>query len=400
MAVDAKLLNQLKHKDLKVRRKAIVALADCRDRAGVKPLEEVAKNDADPKLRELARRAAKHLQEQIEKAVARAANPESAYQGEPVIRVSEKQMARGREYLDEAMSMVVAKDNAKAVKALAKALQTDPSLKTDQYFLSLVSNLFNTSNEEGIQKLMSGDERGRFIQAQQQSKVQKRKTEHSSKAQEIGWASAAFDLSIYAVVIGIITFLAPILIAQLLGRAVQYQQSLSPEKYAQETIQMSVEFEEMVAGLQNQAVGPLILVAIINSVGSVVSMLVLCFLIHLFASKALGGSGTMPFMMSQLVPFYSLMTPIFFIWSSIILGMISIGAGLFAVLCTPIMALGGLAVLFKSAGRIGSAYDFGTAKGCLSLLVGSLALSLLSGLISAAIFGTAINNAMMTLGLS
>ncbi|MBZ0289679.1 MAG: HEAT repeat domain-containing protein [Anaerolineae bacterium] len=400
MAVDAKLLKQIKHKDATERRKAIVALADSRDTAGVRALEDVAQNDSEPKLRELAARAAQHLQEQVAKAAARAANPESAYQGQKEIRVSEKQMARAREYVDQAMSMVVAKDNAKAVKALAKALQIDPSLKTDQYFLSLASNLFNTSNEEALRRLVSGDERGTYIKAQEQGKFLKRKTEHKSKAQEIGWASAVFDLTIYAVVVGIITFLAPIVFAQLMGKAIDYQKSLTPEKYQEETIKLSSQMEKVVKDVQNQSVGPLIVAGVVNGVGSAVSMVALCFLIHLFATKLLRGNGTMPFMMSQLVPFYSLMTPVFFIWSCLIMGMVSIGAGLFGVLCSPIMALASFVVLFKSAGRIGTAYDFGSAKGCMSLAVGIVALAVVSGILSSLIFGAALNNAMTSFGLA
>src|SRR6185369_13060683 len=110
--VDAKLLKQLKHNDAKERRKAIVALADCRDSAGVKAPEAAAQNDSEPKLRELAARAAQHLQEQVSKAATRATSPEPVYQGESQqeVHVTEKQMKRGRAYLDEAMSMVVAQD--------------------------------------------------------------------------------------------------------------------------------------------------------------------------------------------------------------------------------------------------------------------------------------------------
>ena len=237
------------------------------------------------------------------------------------------------------MSMVVAKDNAKATKALAKALQTDPGMREDQYFLSLVSSLFNTSNEEAIKKLMSGDERGQFIKAQQQGKVQKRKDDHATKAREIGWSSAIFDLTIYAVVVGIITLLAPIVVTQLVVRTNEYQLSLPAVKYQEETVKYSRDVVRAAEDIQEQGIGPLIIPAVFNGLGSVVSMVVLCFLIHLFASKILGGNGTMPFMMSQLVPFYSLMTPVFFIWSCIVLGMISIGAGLIGLLCVPLMTL-------------------------------------------------------------
>jgi tetratricopeptide (TPR) repeat protein len=395
MAVDIRLLKQLNHSDPKLRRKAIVALADCRDVAGLKPLETTAESDPDPKLRELAVKAASHLKEQVEKALAYAASPEA----QP-IRVSEKQMARSREYMNEAMSMMVAKDNAKAIKALAKALQIDPSLKEDNYFQSLAGNLFNTNPDEAIKKLTSGEARGEHIKAQEQGKIKKRKDDHTAKAREIGWASVAFDLAIYAVVAAVIAFFAPLVYSQLISRTVAYQEALTPAKYAEETVKISPELGQSMAKVQAGGIGPFILPALLNGLASGAFMLALGWLIHQLATRVFKGHGTMPYMMSQLVPFYSLMMPVFFIWSCIVMGMISIGAGLIGLLCLPLMALASIVVFFKSAGRIGDSYDFGAAKGCLSLVIGSVALSLVGGILSAALFGAAINSAMLSLGLS
>jgi hypothetical protein len=396
MAVDARLLKQISHNDPKQRRKAIVALADSRDLDGLNSLEKVAQNDPDPKLRDLATRAAKHLKAQVEKAVALAANPTA----EAPIRVSEKQMARGRAYLDEAMSLVVAKDNGKATKALAKALEADPSLKEDSYFQSLASNLFNASVEESIRRLTSSEARTDHIKREEAGKVQKRKDTHSAKAREIGWASVAFDVIIYAVVAAAIAFFAPLVYSQLISRAAIYQAELSPEKYESETVKISRQMERAMLEFQEGGVGQLVVPALLNGVVSGGFMLVLGGLIHLLATRIFKGNGTMPFMMSQLVPFYSLMMPVFFIWSCIVMGMISIGAGLIGLLCVPLMALASIVVFFKSAGRIGEAYDFGAAKGCLSLVIGGFALTLVGGILSSVLLGTAISSALSSMGLS
>jgi hypothetical protein len=141
--------------------------------------------------------------------------------------------------------------------------------------------------------------------------------------------------------------------------------------------------------------------ALLGAIGSgiigVLVMFILGFLVHQLATKLLKGNGTMIFMMSQLVPFYSFMTPVFFIWACILLGMVSVGAGTFSLLCLPIMGLANLVVFFKAAGRIGKAYDFGALKGCLSLVIASFALSLIGGLISSIAFGSALSAAMATI---
>ena len=232
MAVDARLLKQINHNDPKERRKAIIALADCRDMTGVPPLEKAAKSDDDPKLRELAGKALNHLKEQIEKAAERAANPDTP------LYVPEKQIERSKAYMTEAMSMVVAKDNAKAAKALAKALEANPNLRQDSYFMSMVSSLFNVNGEQAIRLLTSGEAREDFVKKQEKNKVQKRKDEHTSKAREIGWYSVGFDLTIYAVVAAIITFFAPLVYSQLITRAAEYQAALTPDKYAEETVKI------------------------------------------------------------------------------------------------------------------------------------------------------------------
>jgi hypothetical protein len=64
------------------------------------------------------------------------------------------------------------------------------------------------------------------------------------------------------------------------------------------------------------------------------------------------------------------------------------------------MGLASFVVFFKSAGRIGTAYDFGSAKGCMSLAVGIVALGVVSGILSSLIFGAALSNAMASFGLA
>lgn len=397
MAVDTKFIRLLDHKDPQQRRKAIIALADSRDLGALGPLENVSRKDPDPKLRDLAGRAAQHLKTQAEKIAAAAASAEEAEA--PVVRVSEKQMARARSFIDEAMSMIVIKDMGKATKALAKALQVDPSVKNDQYFLSLVGQVFDTTPEEGLQRLRDGSARGEFIKDQQKNKIQRRKDTHRAKTVDFGWPSTIFDLIVYSVVIGLITFLSPFVFTRLITQAATYQESLSREDLAEETFRLSRQMTEMTASVETAGVGPILITALIIAVISGVSMLILGFVIHLIATRLFGGVGTMHYMMSQLVPFYSLTLPAFFIWVCIIMVLIAVGAGLIGALCMPIIGLANLIVFFRAAGRVGNAYDFGAAKGCLSITLASFLLSLIGSLISYMLFGTALNAAFGSMGL-
>lgn len=368
MAIDQRITEQLKSEDAQERRKAIVALADSRNPDALKLLDEAAKLDDDRKIREIAGKAYQHLKQQLDRAAnANAPKP---------VQVSEKDAKRAKEYVEEAMSRFIAKekDEGMATRSLTKALQINPALKTDQYFLSVASTVLNMDPQEAVGVLVSGEKRGAFIEQAKNQKVQKRKEEHKSTASTLGWDAMAFDLGIYALVIAAISFLAPFVVSQLVSRTIEYQQALDPEKFAAESIKFSGDLNQLLT----VAPGTALIGAIIITVASVIGMLLTCFLIHLIASKLLSGTGTMAYMISQLVPYYSMITVVFFIWFCILLAMISAGAGTFALLCLPIMGLANLVVFFNAAGRVGKAYDFGTAKGCLSLVGASLLLGVVS----------------------
>lgn len=397
MAVDTKVIRLLDHKDPQQRRKAIITLADSRDLTALAPLENVARKDPDPKLRDLAGRAAAHLKNQAEKAAALAAQKEEA--AAPVVQVSEKQMARGRSFVDEAMSLVINKDLGKASKSLAKALQIDPSLKNDQYFLSLVGQVFDTTPEEGLQRLRDGATRGEFIKDQKNQKIKTRKDNHRAQTVDYGWTSTIFDLAVYAVVIGIITFLSPLVMTRIIAQTVTYQESLEREKLEQEVIVVSDEMTDMVASVDSAGMSSFLVVGLIVGVGSAISMLILGFITHMIATKLFGGVGTMHFMMSQLVPFYSMTMPIFFIWFIIVMLMVSVGAGMFGMLCMPIMGLANMVVFFKATDRVGKAYDFGSLKGCLSMTLASTLLYAVGTLITYLFFNAALSSALNSMGM-
>ncbi len=386
MAIDQRLIQQLSSEDPKERRSAIVALADSKNTDALKLLDEISKMDPERKIREIAEKAYKHLKEQTE----RAANPNAVKPRE----IPAKELERARQYTDEAMSHYMNKDEALATKALTKALQINPNLKTDQYFLSLVSNVLNMDPQEGLAVLVSGQRRGEFIENAKNQKIQKHKDEHKAETKELGWSSVAFDIGVFGLVCAAISFLAPFVVTQLVTKTITYQAALTPEKFKEESVVIPADLAKSLS------VSPVaaLLSAVGSAIGSVVFMLLLCFLIHQLAVRVLKGNGTMPFMVSQLVPFYSFMTPMFFLWAVILLGMVSVGAGTFALLCMPIFAIANLVVFFKAAGRIGKAYDFGAMKGCLSLLIGSFVLGLISSLISYGLFGATMSAAMSKLG--
>jgi hypothetical protein len=105
------------------------------------------------------------------------------------------------------------------------------------------------------------------------------------------------------------------------------------------------------------------------------------------ATKLLRGGGTMRYTMCQILPFYSMTSMVMFVWWCIGMGMLASGAGIIGLLCMSPSSFFGLYTFFKLAGKIGSAYDFGTGKGCLSVILASIILGLLASLPGMAVYG-------------
>lgn len=398
MPIDAQTRKLLKSRDPKERRQAIVALAESHDPDALGPLAEIARTDEDLKLRDLAVRAQKHLNDQLARTVATSVGGASA--APAAVHVSEKDTARARGYVDEAMSMFIANQPAKAAACMLKALKANPNLKQDSYFKSMVGTIFDTTPEDGLAMLMDQERRGQFVSSQKQAQVQKKKSEHLSKSNVIGWSAAWFDLIIYGVVVAVITFLGPLVFRQMIAQTIAYQTGMTLEQLQQEAFALSPEMVAFTQTMEGLAVGLFLVIGLINGVGSIVGMLVQGGVIHVVATRLLRGVGTLPFMLTQIVPFYSMMTGAIFVLWCIFMATLSAGAGMIGAICIgPIMVLASLFILFKTASKIGAAYDFGLARGCLSLLAATLLLAgvaFVIGLVFQSALTSALENLMLT----
>lgn len=387
MPIDKALLKQLKHPDARERQKAVAALANSRDAEAIPPLEEISRMDDDAKVRQLAIKALDYLGQRVQK------------QGKdtPVV-VSERDVERARGHVDTAMSLVVNNENAKATKELARALAANPNLKTDPYFLSLAGSVLGVGNDEAIEMLRSGEKRGDFIKKSEKVKTEKRKSEHLSKAREITTPALAFDLTIYGVVLAVLTFLTPLILSQLLGRMVANAASM--EDIDASTQAAIAQLGDPTLSFQQLGIGMILVIAIVSAIASVIALAIQGGLIHLVATRLLGGKGTFTYMMCQITPFYTMVTVVFFIWALIAMTLASTGAVLIGGICMLPMILASLYVFFRVAGKIGEAYDFGVGSGCLSILIASIILAVVSNVLTWLIARSAIEAMLQTMSFT
>jgi hypothetical protein len=394
MPVDKKLVKQLKDQDPQVRRKAIVALANSADPDAVAALADVARSDAEPKLRALAERAQNHIQEQQAKAEQAAAQPE-AQLAELVQRpVTEKDIARAKSYMSESLDYYINKDLARASASALKALKANPNLKTDHYFLGMIGNIFNTSQDEALAMLLNTDQRKAFAKDDKKNQIKRKKDAHYAETAKIGWASVWFDLGVFTTVITLITFLMPLVVVQMITRAIEYDAQQLADKSANAEAFISPGVAKFTETLGLISIPSLLIASVIIGVATAISVLIYGAVIHLIASRLLGGKGTMSYMMCQILPFLSWRYLFIFIWWTIGMGLIAIGAGIIGLICMAPMSLMGLYILFNISGKIGKAYDFGLVRGCLSFFFAQLAISLLAAL-PGLVFGSAFQSMLM-----
>jgi hypothetical protein len=387
MPIDKALLKQLKHPDARERQKAVAALANTRDADAIAPLEEISRIDDDAKVRQLAIKALDYLGQRVQKPGKEA----------PAV-VTERDIERARGHVDTAMSLVVNNENAKAAKELAKALQANPNLKTDPYFLSLAGSVLGVGSEEAVEMLRSGEKRGDFIKKSEKVKTEKRKSEHLSKAREITTPALAFDLTIYGVVLAVLTFLTPLIFSQLGGRMVANAASMEDIDVSSQAAFAQV--GDLTLTFQQLGIGMLLVIAVVSAIASVITLAIQGGLIHLVATRLLGGKGTFTYMMCQITPFYTTVTVVFFIWAIIAMTLASTGAVLIGGICMLPMILASLFVLFKTAGKIGESYDFGVGSGCLSILIASIILAVVSNLLTWLIARSAIEAMLQTMSFT
>ncbi len=139
------LLQDLQDPDPQVRGEAIIRLANLGNRNALPALAAVHRNDPDPRLRELALKAGRHIQlnaPQTE-APARTAPPAPK-------TIAPHERARARSLLDAAAGYHIGGEYARAIESLGRALDIDPALSSDGFATNLAAALTGLPRTEAV----------------------------------------------------------------------------------------------------------------------------------------------------------------------------------------------------------------------------------------------------------
>lgn len=428
-------VQQLQSPDPQQRRQAIIALGKSKDPAALKHLAQIFRNDPEPELRDLAKRAGQHIRQAVNAvdpmrpplSVPSAPPPPTApaeshpsvihligepedeppmdaithsYPLEPLYTETEEEpprestyvppvqgrdyevtrenRERAKSYVEEALSMNMRGDNAKAMKMLAQALTFNPNLINDGYYMSLAATITGLEGDGAIQMIVDSNQRASFVKTQQQRKKQERIDKHLSAARKSTWTSSGFEIILFTLIISI----GPVLqVLVTVESARAFVNSLPPEILA------SAQGQQYLASLTQFNVGSLLTTGIVSGVSGVIGLLVQAVLIHYAALLLLGGHGTLRYMLELLLGYYNKWLPIIFFISYIAIAVAFVSEFSPVVFCIvlPLILLS-LYVSGKTSSKIGEAYDFGTLKGCLAyfvsiviLVIGTVVLLIIAG---------------------
>lgn len=363
--IDDSLIALLEHRDPAQRKKAVQGLAQSRNAEALPYLMMVYKNDADPHIRELAHKAGIYIRKN-----APAASPSSkrSTTSTPAAGGPVKQEDRewAETFLRQALDRHMRGDDEFAYRNALKALKRNPDLMHDAETRGIVARITEQPEDEAIQYLLDWEERA---------------LRNAKKRKWIGddsYRGVAVNLAIYWVVnvcIVLASFFFVLSYASQSGAFTSWELEAAIEATDQApevdlssfvTIYISSLASDLINnGLELSALLPY---ALIEALRSVLSLLILYFVIHTFSMMFLHGEGTLPRMIRVLTPFisvvYSLMIPLLLAVFLIPLGSPQLGGLMRFLLVVYFFVLG-----FGIAGGVAHAYRFDIGRGCIAVVL-------------------------------
>ncbi len=170
--------SQLQSEDPRVRVEAIKAIANSGDRVNLPYLKEIVENDPDPRLRDYARKAARHLFTSTEETGPEQAAPQdeikpsqdqktgiSDKQAEATLMRSAPPAERSaaETKIQRALSLHMNGNTQKALKAFVQGLDMDPNLANETFTMSVASELTGLNPDEAIAILLDHEDRKEFL---------------------------------------------------------------------------------------------------------------------------------------------------------------------------------------------------------------------------------------------
>lgn len=381
--IQSLISKQLKSENPKERYQAIKQIARTKDSAMVPVLAKIAQDDPDEQVRKVAAKAQHYIEN--DGSLPPAAEADSA----PASRsVSPDQEARAMEYTNEALGYQMKGERNKAIKALGKAIKLNPNLRRDNFFVSVLDSTTGLSGEESYAMLHNESELKNIQVTEKQLKKEKRAQDHQENVNKANWTTVGLDFAIYTCILIAGTILVVLLLGQSAdGVITGYQASVqayrdevaSGVRDAVPPVPVDPEFWDQAQALRAIGFSTAIIAGLVVGIASLISLVVQLVFTHLAARYLFNGDGTFRFLVYKVVSTYNSNLPVVF--AIAILGIIltySAGSNTIGTIFGGILGLFSLKLTFQTLGKVGETYDFGMAKGCMSVIAGGIIVSIIT----------------------
>lgn len=374
---------QLKSTNPKDRYQAIKQIAKNKDSAMLSALAKIAKDDPDEQVRKVAAKAQIYIEN--DGSVLPPADEKPATSSRSVNPGDE---ARAMEYTNEALGYQMKGERNKALKALGKAVKLNPNIRTDTFFVSVLDSTTGLSGEESYAMLHNESELKNIQVTEKQLKKEKRAEDHHASLTKANWATVAMDFAIYTCILLAGTVLVILLLGQSAdGVITGYQASVQAyrdavaggDKTALPPEPVDQEFWSQAQSLRTINFSTAMIVGLIVGISSLVGLVVQLIFTHLTARYLFKGDGTFRFLVYKAVSIYNSSLPVAFVIA--VVGVIltyTLGSNTVGMIFGGILGLFSLKLTFQTLAKVGETYNFGMAKGCMSVIAGSVIVSIIS----------------------
>ena len=302
--------------------------------------------------------------------------PQPLVKGSSIVKgrkynVSKPDEDRAHSYVNAALSFNLEGDNAKAMKNLTQAISINPNLINDAFFSNVAAAVTGLEGDAAAQMIIDRNERKRFTDDASRKQKDRRVEKHLTEAEKSGWADVGFEIGffVFVVIVGTI-------VATLVANEALKQLLVNFTQISKDTPQLL----DAQASLSNVTLATILPSSIVSGIVTVATLLFQTVLIH-FLSKMMGGNGTWRHLVQVLLSFYNRWTWLIFVvlCISIFLGIATFSP---VALCPVIILLIlTLYVAGQTSSKVGEAYDFGGAKGCVTVILSSIVIILINLLV-------------------
>jgi hypothetical protein len=388
--IDTRTMDLVRSDDPEDVKRGIKMLARSGDPEALDILREVYRRHEDEEIRDLTIKAGRFLKKNLP-AGGPAPFTTEGKEDQPAgpivhvpVPVSEAAERRAAMYIERAIDFDVKHDKEKAQDALRKALKANPNLVEDATFMALAHDLTGmVTHTQAIDELRGG-----------------RGGRASAAGPDASNFDVFLDLLVYFVVVSALFILQAIVIAPLFNEifSTMFDQVATEAAASGEPIPLELtEFANI-----EVPIGPTVIGGLLNGFFATVSLLVQAALVHFVATRMLGGAGYYRALLHRTTLFLTIITALttglalfsfwrlsssfgqlgefmlddtfapappadIFLWSFLIF----------------IISLGGLYWYIR---LVAKNYGFGWFKGCGSLIIGGLILTVIAFCASTILF--------------